>query len=228
MTERRCRTGEPLDRRRSDQGIAWVSLIAIVAAIGSAGLVANQSGVSPARAPQSGTQIFRTFSPAIAVIEATGANGSVLRFGSAVWLGQRQVLVTNAHVVVGPGRIGARFGSESFPPSELDVLYVDTGADLAVLKLARVPGRMPVVQLRTSKPPEIGEKVWGPEILAGRFRRFWPVELTPPVRLRRLFRDAGSAAKGHQGSAYAHARGSGRRSRARGPRRGARGPRPLN
>ena len=160
MTQRRRRTGEPLHRRRSDQGIAWLPLIAIVAALGSAGLVANQSGVSPAQSPQSGTQIFRTFSPAIAVIEATSDNGSVLRFGSAVWLGQRQVLVTNAHVVVGPGRIGARFGSDSFPPSELEVLYVDIDADLAVLKLARVPGRMPVIQLRISRPPEIGEKVF--------------------------------------------------------------------
>jgi len=63
---------------------------------------------------------------------------------SGVLLAQRQVLVTNAHVVTGPGHIRARFGSASYSSPDLEVLYVDTDADLAVLRLATVPQQSPV------------------------------------------------------------------------------------
>jgi len=73
---------------------------------------------------------------------------------------QRQVLVTNAHVVIGPGHIRARFGSDLYSSPELEVQYVDTDADLAVLRLAKVPQRSPAIRLRTGTLPDVGERVF--------------------------------------------------------------------
>lgn len=162
-------TGDRINERTAMRDIWRLAFIPLLAAgLGSASPVANQQGASrptdrasvPVRPTQSGTQIFRTFSAAVAVIEATDDPSSVLRFGSGVLLAQRQVLVTNAHVVTGPGHIRARFGSASYSSPDLEVLYVDTDADLAVLRLATVPQQSPVIQLRTGPLPDVGERVF--------------------------------------------------------------------
>lgn len=70
---------------------------------------------------QSGTQVFRTYAPTVAIIEAIDDTLQVLRLGSGVLLVQQQVLVTNAHVVNGPGRIRVRVGAESYSTSEVEL-----------------------------------------------------------------------------------------------------------
>lgn len=156
--------------KRTSMPDAWkLALVPLLAAtLGSANPIANQRGGSkptePASRPvpgaQSGTQIFRAFSPAIAVIEATDDRSSVLRFGSGVLLVQQQVLVTNAHVVNGPGRIRVRVGAESYATSEVELLYVDSDADLAVLKLSKIPPASPTVRLHSGMLPDVGERVF--------------------------------------------------------------------
>lgn len=159
----------PLAKRTSMPDAWKLALVPLLAAtLGSANPIANQRGGSkptePASRPvpgaQSGTQIFRTFSPAIAVIEATDDRSSVLRFGSGVLLVQQQVLVTNAHVVNGPGRIRVRVGAESYATSEVELLYVDSDADLAVLKLSKIPPASPSVRLHSGMLPDVGERVF--------------------------------------------------------------------
>ena len=115
---------------------------------------------APIRPTQSGMEVFRTYSPAVAVIEATDDASRVMRFGSGVLLTQRQVLVTNAHVVIGPGHIRARFGSDLYSPPDVEVQYVDTDADLAVLKLTKVPQRSPAIRLRVGTLPDVGQRVF--------------------------------------------------------------------
>ncbi len=109
---------------------------------------------------QSGTQVFRTYAPAVAIIEAIDDTLQVLRFGSGVLLVQQQVLVTNAHVVNGPGRIRVRVGADSYSTSEVEVQYVDSDADLAVLKLSKIPPGSPTVRLRAGMLPDVGERVF--------------------------------------------------------------------
>lgn len=78
---------------------------------------------------QSGTQVFRTYATAVAIIEATDDTTQVLRFGSGVLLVQQQVLVTNAHVVNGPGRpVGVEITSpQAVPLERLNQLLAELG-----------------------------------------------------------------------------------------------------
>jgi hypothetical protein len=117
----------------------------------------GRQSVQPA---QSGTQVFRTYAPAVAIIEATDDTSQVSRLGSGVLLVQQQVLVTNAHVVNGPGRIRVRVGAESYSTSEAELLYVDSDADLAVLRLSKIPPASPTVRLRAGMLPDVGERVF--------------------------------------------------------------------
>jgi serine protease Do len=109
---------------------------------------------------QSGTQIFRTYAPSIAIIEATDDTSKVLRFGSGVLLPERRALVTNAHVVSGPGRIRARLGSAMYSSPDIEVQYVDSESDLAVLSLSKIPQEAPTVRVRTGPLPSVGERVF--------------------------------------------------------------------
>ncbi len=104
--------------------------------------------------------MFRAYASAIAIIDATDDTSQVLRFGSGVLLVQQQVLVTNAHIVNGPGRIRVRVGAESYSTSEVELLYVDSDADLAVLKLSKIPPASPTVRLRAGTLPDVGERVF--------------------------------------------------------------------
>lgn len=108
----------------------------------------------------SGAEIFRTYARAVAVIEATDDTSAVIRFGSGLLLSEHRVVVTNAHVVSGPGRIRARLGSDIFLAPELNVQYVDVEGDLAVLRLERVVQGVPNIRLRADGLPDVGERVF--------------------------------------------------------------------
>jgi len=144
----------------------WISAFAVLLAAQLTAGATNQQSSQPAeRRPsaqptQSGAQVFRTYSEAVAVIEATDSTSTVVRFGSGVLLDRQQVIVTNAHVVIGPGRIRARLGTHSYSPSEIEVRYVDADADLAILKLSTIPQGSPTVRLRTGALPDVGERVF--------------------------------------------------------------------
>ncbi len=99
-------------------------------------------------------QLIARASPA--VVRITGSDGA----GSGVVIdAKRQLVLTNAHVVVGNGALEAQLGDDRSRTSPLQLVAASPGDDLAVVKLVTPLPRLKALPLGTSATVRPGDTV---------------------------------------------------------------------
>jgi len=118
-------------------------------------LRAQQPSASAVKDPTlSATEVFRRASPSVFIVEAMGAQGSVVALGSGVALAPNQI-VTNKHVIEDAITVRVRRGTKTWPAT---ITYLDPDHDLCRLRAEDLPASS--LSVRASSALAVGERVY--------------------------------------------------------------------
>jgi peroxiredoxin len=103
--------------------------------------------------------LIRAIGSGVVMVHPKSVFDEPMGFGSGFVIYQGGVILTNYHVIRGAGSIEVEFRDQK-EKIKAECLGVDRGADIAILKVDKVPAGVQVIELSIQALPKQGDAVW--------------------------------------------------------------------